>query len=98
VNEHDELVVTQHDGAQTRFCWLKGQHAEIEAALRNLGADLSCRNSTNVHVHERVSITETLNKRQDDVDGCFVDPDEDASATQFTAASASSDNRSSRSA
>ena len=67
---------------QTRFCRLKGQHAEIEAALRNLGADLSCRNSTNVHVHERVSITETLNKRQDDVDGRFVDPDEDASATQ----------------
>ena len=82
VNEHDELVVAQHYGAQARFCRLKGQHAEIEAALRDLGADLPCRNPTNVHVHERVGITEALSKRQNDVDGRFVDPDEDASATQ----------------
>lgn len=82
VNEHDELVVAQDYGAQARLCGLKGQHPEIEAALRDLGADLSCRNPTNVHVHERVGIPEALDKRQDDVDGRFVDPDEDASATQ----------------
>src|SRR5262245_50967352 len=68
VNEHDELVVAQHDGAQTRFCGLKGQYAEIEAALGDLGSDLSCRDPTNVHVHEGVCVTEALNKRQDHVD------------------------------
>jgi len=82
VNEHDELIVAQHDGAQARFCRLKGQHAKIEAALRDLGADLSCRNPTYVHMHERVGIAEALSKRKNDVDGRFVDPDEDTSATQ----------------
>ncbi len=61
---------------------LKREDAEVEAALRDLGADLTRRNAAHVHVHQRVGLSEARDDRQHDVHRRFVGADQDAAAPQ----------------
>ena len=82
VHEHHELVLAEHDRAEPRLGGLERQHAEIEAALRDFGADLARRDAAHVHVHQRVRLPEPGDERQHDVHRGFVGADEDAAAAQ----------------
>ena len=54
VHQHDQLVVPEHDRAEPRLGRLERQHAEVEAALGHLGANLARRDAPHVDVHERM--------------------------------------------
>ena len=56
VHEHHELVLAEHHRAEPRLGRLERQHAEVERALRDLGADLPRRHAPDVHVHQRVRL------------------------------------------
>jgi hypothetical protein len=82
MHEHDELILAEHHGAKTGLGWLEREHAEIEAALSDLGPDLPCRDAANVHVHEGMRLSEPRDDRQYDVHRGLVGADEHAAATQ----------------
>ncbi len=82
VDQHHELVLAEHDRAELRLGGLERQHAEVEAALRHLGADLARRDAADVHVHQRVGVAEPRDERQHGVDRGFVRADEHAAAAQ----------------
>ena len=67
---------------EPRFGRLERQHAEVESALRDLGADLARRNAAHVDVHERMRVAVALNERQDGVHRGFVGADQHPPAAQ----------------
>ena len=50
----------EDDRAEPRLGGLEREHAEVEAALRHLGADLPRRDAADVDVHQRMRVAETL--------------------------------------
>ena len=82
VHEHHQLVLSEHDRAEPRLGGLERQHAEVEAALRDLGADLPRRNAAHVDVHQRVRLPEPLDERQHGVHRRLVGADQHAAAAQ----------------
>ena len=82
MDQHHELVVAEHDRAQPRLGRLKRQHAEVEAAVRDLGADLARRDAAHVHVHQRMGLAEPVDERQHDVHRGLVGADQDPAAPQ----------------
>jgi hypothetical protein len=83
MHEHDELVLPEHDRTESRLGRLKREHTEVEAALRDFGADLSRRNAAHVDVDQRVGLTELGRDRQHHVDRCLVGADEHAPAPEI---------------
>ena len=82
VDQHHELVLSEDDRAEASFGRLKRQHSEIEAALRDLGADLTGGDAPHVHVDQGMSLAESRDERQHGMNRGFVGPDEDSPATQ----------------
>ena len=78
VHEHHQLVLTEHDRTEPRLGRLEGEHAEVEAALCHLGADLSGRDSAHVDVHERMRFAKSLDERQHGVHRGLVGADQHA--------------------
>ena len=83
MDEHHEIVLAERDRIEARFRRLEREDAEVEAALRNLRADLPGRDAAHVNVYQRVPFAEVRDERQDHVDGRFVHADEDAPAAQI---------------
>ena len=65
-----------------RLGGLEREDAEVEAALRHLGADLAGRNAAHVHVHQRVRLSEARDERQHGVHRRFVGADQHPAAPQ----------------
>ena len=82
VHEHHQLVLAEHDRAQPRLGRLERQHAEVEAALRDLGADLARRDAAHVDVDQRVRLAEARDQRQHGVHRRLVGADQHAAAAQ----------------
>ena len=59
MHEHHQLVLSEHDRAELRLGRLERQHAEVERALRDLGAELPRRDAPHVHVDQRVAVSGT---------------------------------------
>ena len=82
IDQHDEIVVPQHDGRQPGLGRLKGEHAEVEAAVCHFGADLPRRHPPYVHVYQRVGLAEPVDERQHHVHRGLVGPEQHAAAPQ----------------
>src|SRR5688500_19263788 len=82
MHKHDELVLTEDNRAEARLARLKREHAEIQAPLGDLGADLTRGDAAHIDVYQRMSRTEALDQRQHRVDRSLVAADEDAAPSQ----------------
>ena len=61
----------------------EGHHAEVQAALRHLDANLPRGDAAHVDLDLRVLVAESADQRQQRVNGALVGADEDAAAAQI---------------
>ena len=82
VHQQHQLVRAERHREQPLVARIERDDAEVEAALRDLDADLARRHAAHVHENARMLFAEFLDQRQQHVHAALVRSDQHASALQ----------------